>query len=150
MNFLKKCSQDVYIALVLLAISVYMIFDALTKMSSDAAQFPILILIVFIALSIGLLIKGIRDTQNAEKEGTKLKGQIKISEIKMPLVVFAFIAVYIVLVDMIGFIVPSLVFTVGLMWFNHIRNKVVCILVPVGLVGFLYGLFTFILASRLP
>ena len=119
MNFLKKCSQDVYIALVLLAISVYMIFDALTKMSSDAAQFPILILIVFIALSIGLLIKGIRDTQNAEKEGTKLKGQIKFSEIKMPLVVFAFIAVYIVLVDMIGFIVPSLVFTVGLMWFNH-------------------------------
>lgn len=102
MNFLKKCSQDVYIALVLLAISVYMIFDALTKMSSDAAQFPILILIVFIALSIGLLIKGIRDTQNAEKEGTKLKGQIKFSEIKMPLVVFAFIAVYIVLVDMIG------------------------------------------------
>ena len=135
MNFLKKCSQDVYIALVLLAISVYMIFDALTKMSSDAAQFPILILIVFIALSIGLLIKGIRDTQNAEKEGTKLKGQIKFSEIKMPLVVFAFIAVYIVLVDM---------------WFNHIRNKVVCILVPVGLVGFLYVLFTFILASRLP
>ena len=147
MNFLKKCSQDVYIALVLLAISVYMIFDALTKMSSDAAQFPILILIVFIALSIGLLIKGIRDTQN---EGTKLKGQIKFSEIKIPLVVFAFIAVYIVLVDMIGFIVPSLVFTVGLMWFNHIRNKVVCILVPVGLVGFLYVLFTFILASRLP
>lgn len=127
-----------------------MIFNAMTKMSSDAAQFPILILVVFIALSIGLLIKGIRDTQHAEKTGEELKGQMKFSQIKMPLVVFVFITIYVVLVDLVGFIVPSLVFTAALMWFNHIRNKVVCVLVPVGLVGFLYVLFTFILSSRLP
>lgn len=127
-----------------------MIFNAMTKMSSDAAQFPILILVVFIALSSGLLIKGIRDTQHAEKTGEELKGQMKFSQIKMPLVVFVFITIYVVLVDLVGFIVPSLVFTAALMWFNHIRNKVVCVLVPVGLVGFLYVLFTFILSSRLP
>ena len=150
MDFFKKCSQDVYIAIILLAISVYMIFNAMTKMSSDAAQFPILMLVVFIALSIGLLIKGIRDTQHAEKTGEELKGQMKFSQIKMPLVVFVFITIYVVLVDLVGFIVPSLVFTAALMWFNHIRNKVVCVLVPVGLVGFLYVLFTFILSSRLP
>ena len=150
MDFFKKCSQDVYIAIILLAISVYMIFNAMTTMSSDAAQFPILILVVFIALSIGLLIKGIRDTQHAEKTGEELKGQMKFSQIKMPLVVFVFITIYVVLVDLVGFIVPSLVFTAALMWFNHIRNKVVCVLVPVGLVGFLYVLFTFILSSRLP
>ena len=150
MDFFKKCSQDVYIAIILLAISVYMIFNSMTKMSSDAAQFPILILVVFIALSIGLLIKGIRDTQHAEKTGEELKGQMKFSQIKMPLVVFVFITIYVVLVDLVGFIVPSLVFTAALMWFNHIRNKVVCVLVPVGLVGFLYVLFTFILSSRLP
>lgn len=150
MDFFKKCSQDVYIAIILLSISVYMIFNAMTKMSSDAAQFPILILVVFIALSIGLLIKGIRDTQHAEKTGEELKGQMKFSQIKMPLVVFVFITIYVVLVDLVGFIVPSLVFTAALMWFNHIRNKVVCVLVPVGLVGFLYVLFTFILSSRLP
>ena len=150
MDFFKKCSQDVYIAIILLSISVYMIFNAMTKMSSDAAQFPILILVVFIALSVGLLIKGIRDTQHAEKTGEELKGQMKFSQIKMPLVVFVFITIYVVLVDLVGFIVPSLVFTAALMWFNHIRNKVVCVLVPVGLVGFLYVLFTFILSSRLP
>ena len=75
---------------------------------------------------------------------------MKFSQIKMPLVVFVFITIYVVLVDLVGFIVPSLVFTAALMWFNHIRNKVVCVLVPVGLVGFLYVLFTFILSSRLP
>lgn len=150
MDFLKRCSQDVYVALVLLAVSVFMIINAMTKMSAEAAQFPILILIVFLALSAGLLYKGLRDTKKAMDDGKELEGQMKFDQIKMPLLVFVFIAVYVVLVDLIGFIIPSLVFTAGLMWFNHIRNKLVCILVPVGLVGFLYVLFTFILASRLP
>lgn len=37
-----------------------------------------------------------------------------------------------------------------MMWFNFARNKFALILVPIGLVGFLYVLFTFVLATRPP
>ena len=72
------------------------------------------------------------------------------SKIKFPLLVFVFIVVYVVAVDLVGFIIPSLLFNAGLMWFNYARNKLALILVPCGLVGFLYVLFTFILKTKMP
>lgn len=146
----KRWSQDIYVALVLLAAGAYLLINAATKMSRDAAQFPIMILIVFMLLSAALLVKGIRDSRDSASENGPLENQIHFAEVKVPLIAFLLITIYVVCVDKIGFIVPSLVFAAGMMWFNYVRNKLVCVLVPVGLVGFLYVLFTFILSSRLP
>lgn len=146
----KRWSQDIYVALALLAAGTYLLINAVTKMSKDAAQFPILILIVFMLLSAALLVKGIKDSRDSASQNETLKNQIHFSEVKMPMAAFLLITIYVVCVDKIGFIAPSLVFAAGMMWFNYVRNKLVCVLVPVGLVGFLYVLFTFILSSRLP
>lgn len=146
MDFLKKCSQDVYVAIFLLIASVGLLINAKTKMSEEAAQFPVLILLLFIVLSVLLLFKGIQDTKGKEK----LKGQIRWDEIKMPMLMFLLIAAYVVALDLIGFIIPSLVFSVIAMWLNFERNKFILVGVPVGLVAFLYVLFTYILQTRLP
>lgn len=146
----KKWSQDIYVAVILLALSACLLYNAVTKMSGDAAQFPILILLVFIVLSAALLIKGIKDSIDASSGKEPLKKQLRFEEIKTPLLAFVFITVYVAMVDKIGFIIPSLIFTAAMMWFNYVRNKLVCVAVPVGLVGFLYVLFTFVLKSRLP
>lgn len=147
---LKQWSQDIIVALILLILSGAMLFNAVTTMSDDAKQFPVLILIVFMVLAAALLVKGIQDTRNTAAGRETGEKRVTFEELKFPLLVFALITLYVIAVDMIGFIIPSLLFTAGLMWFNFSRNKLALVLVPVGLVGFLYVLFTFVLASRLP
>lgn len=146
----KTWSQDIVVSIVLLAASAFLLVNAMTKQSAEARQFPVLILILFMALAVAMLYEGIRDTRRAAAgEDVKMKN-IKWEEVKYPLLVFAFITIYVIAVDLIGFIIPSLLFTAGLMWFNYARNKLALILVPCGLVGFLYVLFTFILHTKLP
>lgn len=146
----KVWSQDIAVALFLLAFSAFLMFNAQTKQSADARMFPMLILAVFMILAVAMLINGIRDTKAAaEGKDVEIKN-MKWEEVKYPLLVFVFIVVYVVAVDIIGFIIPSLLFTAGLMWFNYARNKLALILVPCGLVGFLYVLFTFILKTKMP
>ncbi|WP_312938994.1 tripartite tricarboxylate transporter TctB family protein [Oscillibacter sp.] len=147
---LKEWSQDIAVALILLILSGIMLLNAMSTMSAEARQFPVLILALFIVLSVALLIKGIKDTRDAAAGKEVNSERLVFEQIKFPLLAFVFITVYVIAVDMIGFIIPSLLFTVGMMWFNYARNKFALILVPVGLVGFLYVLFTFVLASRLP
>lgn len=146
----KAWSQDIVVALVLLAAGAFLMVNALTKQSADARMFPMLILAVFMILAVAMLVNGIRDTRNAAAGKDVQFKNMKWEEVKYPLLVFVFIVLYVVAVDLIGFIIPSLLFTAGLMWFNYARNKVALILVPCGLVGFLYVLFTFILKTKMP
>lgn len=145
----KSWSQDIVISILLLALSGFLIFHAVTVQSAEARQFPILILLIFAALAAAMLVNGIRDSRAAANGETRFKN-MKWEEVKFPLLVFVFIVIYVVAVDLVGFIIPSLLFTAGLMWFNYARNKLALILVPCGLVGFLYVLFTFILKTKMP
>lgn len=146
----KTWSHDVPVAALLLAASSFLLFHAMTVQSKEARQFPVLILIGFMILATVMLINGIRDTiaLNAGKD-VKVKN-LKWEQIKYPMICFAFMVIYVVAVDFIGFIIPSLVFTAWMMWYNFARNKIALIAVPCGLVGFLYVLFTFILKTKMP
>lgn len=146
----KVWSQDIAVALLLLAVSAFLMVNALTKQSAEARMFPMLILVVFMILAVAMLVNGIRESKAASEGKDVQFKNMKWEEVKYPLLVFVFIVIYVVAVDLIGFIIPSLLFTAGLMWFNYARNKVALILVPCGLVGFLYVLFTFILKTKMP
>lgn len=146
----KTWSHDIAVGVLLLGGSAFLLFNAMTTLSEEARQFPVLILLLFIALSAVLLINGVRDTMAlAAGKDVKLKN-LKWETIKYPMIAFAFMVVYVIAVDMFGFIIPSLLFTAGMMWYNFARNKLALILVPCGLVGFLYVLFTFILQTKMP
>lgn len=146
----KTWSHDIAVGVLLLGGSAFLLFNAMTTLSEEARQFPVLILLLFIALSAVLLINGVRDTMAlAAGKDVKLKN-LEWETIKYPMIAFAFMVVYVIAVDMFGFIIPSLLFTAGMMWYNFARNKLALILVPCGLVGFLYVLFTFILQTKMP
>lgn len=144
----KKLHPDVVIGAVLLAASAFLMVHAMTKQSPEARQFPMIILVVFAILSAAVLAGGIKAMNDPEQQAAA--GKSKLEEMKYPLIGFAFIVIYVIAVDLIGFIIPSLLFTAGLMWFNYARNKLALVLVPCGLVGFLYVLFTFILHTKMP
>ena len=143
-------SHDIAVAALLLAVGAFLMFTAMTQQSPEARQFPVLILTGFMILAAVMLINGIRDTMAmAAGKDVKVKN-LKWEEIKYPMICFAFMVFYVIAIDLIGFIIPSLLFTAGMMWFNYARNKIALILVPCGLVGFLYVLFTFILQTKMP
>lgn len=146
----KSWSQDIIVSIILLALSTFLMVTAFTQQSAEARQFPVMILAVFMALSVAMLVGGIRDTLDARNGKEAAFQNARWEEMKYPLLVFAFIVIYVVAVDMIGFIIPSLLFTAGMMWFNYARNKLALLLVPCGLVGFLYVLFAFILKTKMP
>ena len=146
----KTWSHDIAVAILLLAASAFLMLNALTQQSAEARQFPMLILTVFMVLSAAMLVNGIRDTMAmAAGKDVKVKN-LEWETIKYPMVAFAFMVVYVIAIDFWGFVIPSLLFTAGMMWFNYARNKIALILVPCGLVGFLYVLFTFILQTKMP
>ena len=143
----KSLNPDVVIAVFLLIASAFLMFHAFTAQSKDARQFPVLILGAFMILSAAMLVNGIR-AMNSEEDGAEKKSLF--AEMKFPLIGFVFITLYVIAVDIVGFIIPSLVVTAGLMWFNFERKPLPLVLVPCGLVGFLYVLFTFILHTKMP
>ena len=143
----KAINPDVVIAVFLLIASAFLMFHAFEAQSKDARQFPVLILGAFMILSAAMLVNGIR-AMNSEEDGAEKKSLF--AEMKFPLIGFVFITLYVIAVDIVGFIIPSLVVTAGLMWFNFERKPLPLVLVPCGLVGFLYVLFTFILHTKMP
>lgn len=146
----KVWSQDILVAILLLAGSGFLLFHAVTTQSAEARQFPMLILVLFMLLALAMLVNGIRDTRRAAAGEDVTIKNVKWEEIKYPMLLFVFITLYIVAVDLIGFVISSLVFTAFLMWYNYARKYVPLVLVPCGLVGFLYVLFTFILKTKMP
>ena len=144
----KTLNPDVVIAVFLLIASAFLMMHAFTAQSKEARQFPVLILGAFMILSAAMLVNGIRAMNSAEEDGAEKKSLFQ--EMRFPLLGFVFITLYVVAVDVVGFIIPSLVVTAGLMWFNYERKPLPLILVPCGLVGFLYVLFTFILHTKMP
>ena len=144
----KSLNPDVVIAALLLLASAFLLSHAFTAQSPEARQFPVLILIVFMILSAAMLANGIRDMKKPAEEGAGEKSLLK--EMKYPMIAFAVITLYVIAVDIVGFIIPSLLVTAGLMWFNYELNKLALVLIPCGLVGFLYVLFTFILHTKMP
>jgi len=144
----KSLNPDIVIAVFLLLAAAFLMFHAFTAQSKEARQFPVLILGVFMILAAAMLVNGIRAMNRGE--GDEEKTRALCASMKFPMICFAMIVLYVVAGDLVGFIIPSLVFTAGLMWFNYERMPLPLVLVPCGLVGFLYVLFTFILHSKMP
>ena len=144
----KSINPDIVIAVFLLLAAAFLMFHAFTAQSAEARQFPVLILGIFMILAAAMLVNGIRAMKNEEAD--EEKNRALFAQMKYPMLCFVFIVLYVIAVDIVGFIIPSLIFTAGLMWFNYERKPLLLVLIPCGLVGFLYVLFTFILHSKMP
>lgn len=144
----KSINPDIVIAVFLLLAAAFLMSHAFTAQSAEARQFPVLILGIFMILAAAMLVNGIRAMKNEEAD--EEKNRALFAQMKYPMLCFVFIVLYVIAVDIVGFIIPSLIFTAVLMWFNYERKPLLLVLIPCGLVGFLYVLFTFILHSKMP
>lgn len=143
----KKLDIDVYIGIFLALFAGFFLYESF-KLHEIAAQFPKIILTILILLSIVLIIIGLRKTANPEADKSDI--QLNLEIIQAPMVVFVIIAIYIFLINIIGFYLSTIIFVPALMIYYGVKNIRLLLITNIALNLFIYGLFTQLLKVMLP
>ncbi len=146
---IKQIDKDVYAGAFMLIFSSYF-FYAATNMRAAASRFPKIIVGVMVLLSVGCLIQGGFKTKLNVRNASEATAQVHWDEIKIPLLVFCMITLYVIALQHIGFITSTLIFIPALMLFYRNRNKLLIGCCTVFTIAFIYTLFTLVLKLRLP
>jgi hypothetical protein len=142
---MKRLPADVYAGILfsLLGGGFYILAQDLTP---EAAVFPKLTIGTFIILSIAMTIESLVNLKNNKRA----KQQLTFKEIKIPLIVFIFITVYVTAMKYLGFCLATIAFIPGIALFYGNRQIFHIITTTVCLVGFIYLLFVVQLKLALP
>ena len=142
--------QDVYISILLLALSAYLWYLT-TKMMPDAARFPRMALGVFIILMLWTLVSGIRKsivaTNDPEHKDVRL---LKWEQNKMPFALFGITVLYAIGLNYLSFFIATAVFIPVVMLFFRCHNWKLIVGVTVGTLVFVYLMFVVFLKAALP
>ncbi len=107
------------------------------------AFFPYLIAIVVVALSLGLLVQGVRGYRRGPLD-------LNLSERAPAIVALLLFAAYLAALPRLGFLLASIPFAGGMIWLYGGRNKLFLVAAAVGLPLFLSLLFREVLRIPLP
>ncbi|MGO1871116.1 MAG: tripartite tricarboxylate transporter TctB family protein [Halomonas sp.] len=144
---MKTLHSDVLIGLAMLIFSI--IFLTLSaQMPSDPALFPKLILTILIIFSFLITWSGVSKTWAAEKKEVKQTPVFK--HIRVPLVTFIALCLYIALINILGFFAASSIVAIFFMIYFGMRSYVQVILVLLIMNTFIYLLFVWQLRIALP
>ena len=141
---LKKSFPDVIISIVLLGFLGSLLYQV-PAIPSVSKGYPLALIIIALAMTIGLLIKSVLNLKNEEKQPTQVAGQVKII---LPYCIM--IAIYLFLMQKIGYILSTVAFMIASLLYLKLKNKVVLVLLSVILTVVLYFVFTNFLAVILP
>ncbi|MDR1931392.1 MAG: tripartite tricarboxylate transporter TctB family protein [Spirochaetales bacterium] len=144
----RKINNDVYIGILLTALSGFLFYET-SKIHPEAAQFPKVMIAAFIIMSVLLVFFGIRKTLNPAltlKSDTLLKFRV----IRTPLIVFGVVVIYLALIRFTGFFIATFIFVPVFMIFYGVKSIRALILTDVLLNLFVYGLFVRLLKVMLP
>lgn len=136
----KVIHQDVYISSVLYVVLAFFLSVSM-KLPKDSSYFPIMLIAGLAIFNTSVLIKGISRTKEMRNEESA-KNAISWDSIKIPLLVFVIIAVYIVLFSLTNFYVATSIFMVALMKFYRVQSWKTIILVTLIFNIFIYVGFT--------
>lgn len=145
----KTINQDVVMGATLLLVSGVLYIMA-RDLISEAAIFPIVLIVLLAIFALAILLKGVgRDAESYGEHGDD-EEKLNVEMLKSPLIVFAGIFLYCLLITMIGFFISTTIFLVLYLYLNHYRSwvKVVATVLVVNL--FIYLLFVQQLNVRLP
>lgn len=148
MEKLKRLNRDVYIGLGLIAFSVFFLMES-AKMHPGAAEFPKIILGVFLMLSGFLVVNGLLNTWKPERL-KKSDKPIALAELKSPVVIAVLSLAYVAAIDLIGFFIATTVFVPAFMFFFGVRKLAPILIVTASIDLFIYVLFTKLLSVYLP
>ncbi|NJP36248.1 tripartite tricarboxylate transporter TctB family protein [Alkalicoccus luteus] len=130
-------------------------FAHLNESQLGPGTFPQLIAVLLAVLSLVLLIRKIIDMKRAAGTGASAGEQFRafIHEYKLVIIMFAMLTVYIVLIDVIGFVVMTLLFVIAaglLIGPKKRKNIVILVCVSVVLTFSTYLFFQNVLYVRFP
>ena len=148
MNEKRKINIDVFIGIILTAISVFFFMET-RKLHPVAARFPTVVYTLFIGMSVLVFILGVWKTLKPER-ALKSDTLFNFKVIQKPLVVFAIVAGYMVLMNFTGFFISTIIFVPVLMFYYGVRSIRTIILTNIGLNLFVYLLFVRVLRVFLP
>ena len=140
-----RLPMDVYAGVFLALLGGVFYFLSL-DLTDEAAVFPRIVLWAFILLSIGMTVEGCRKF----KRTGEAKNPLAFEGIKIPLLMFVFITVYAVGMDLVGFCLASAAFIPGVALFYRNRKPLHILGATVCLIGFIYLLFVVQLKLVLP
>lgn len=142
---LKNIHADVWIGTILIALSIIFYEMAGSFSNQSAALWPRAVLVIIIILSVMLLIRGLRLTQ--QKADAEL---IPLGTLTGPMIAIALIILYAVLMKFTGYFISSAIFLPVGMFLLGQRNWKILLGVTAGLEIFIYVLFVTQLQLRMP
>ena len=140
---LKGRIQDLVIGVIALAIGIVMFigtkdFPAITQLYCR------IVLIILMVIGFAMILTSVI---NAKKPGPQ---EVHLKEWINPLIIFAFVLVYVFMIDKIGFFVSSAIIMPAIMVFMGYKKPLPMILTTLGTLGFIYILFVTQLKLRMP
>ena len=144
----RKINNDVFIGAALTIFAIFFLRET-AAMHQGAAIFPRLILTTFLILSVLITALGVRKTLNPAL-AKSADFAINIPTVKMPIFAFAIIALYVVLLNLLGFFIATTIFTPLFMIFYGARKISTIVLTTAGINLFVWGLFVQILNVWIP
>lgn len=144
MKGIKKCLPDLIIglALLLFLVSLNLQMSAIPK---DSKSYPAILMALSYIMTAALIIKSLIQLKRSPVVESQLKEQVKII---FPYAVL--ILVYLFLLDKIGYIIDTFLFSVVSLFWLKLKNKVVIFVLSAALTLALYFLFTRFLSVILP
>lgn len=133
----KLWHQDVYISIVVY-VSILLLLNLSMKLPGDSSIFPTMLLLAMGILNTSVLTKGISKTKLMNMENSKIINPIRLEIIKVPLIVFIFAVMYVLIFTFTNFFVATTIFMIALMKFYKIKSWKTILLVTLVLNIFLY------------
>lgn len=142
---IRRLPMDVYAGL-FLALLGSAFYALALELTPEAAVFPKIVLAAFVLLSLAMAVQGF---MHRKKTG-EAENPLALKGLTVPLLVFAFITLYAVAMNVIGFCLATAAFVPGVALFYKNRNPLQILVATVCLIVFIYVLFVVQLRLVLP
>ncbi|MFD1415736.1 tripartite tricarboxylate transporter TctB family protein [Oceanobacillus jeddahense] len=150
---LAKLHQDIFVGVFIILISVYFFIETI-DFSAETAVYPRAILLIMIFFSILLLFQGVKKTRqiikNEEVEESKEESTLTLSLLKRPSIGLLIITIYVLFINIIGFIVSTFLFFVVFLRFMGEKRIRMYVYIALAFNLFIYFLFAVQLNVQLP
>jgi len=144
----RKINIDVFIGIILTALSGFFFYETI-KLHPVAARFPKVVFGLFIGMSLLLILFGIRKTLKPAL-AQKSDFQLNLRVIRAPMLVFAIVCGYMVLMYFTGFFISTIIFVPAFMILYGVKKVRTIILTDVILNLFVYLVFVKLLRVVMP
>ncbi|HQL36807.1 MAG TPA: tripartite tricarboxylate transporter TctB family protein [Bacillota bacterium] len=115
---LASIHTDVYVGAIMTLAGGILFYMAL-GMPAIPKRFACIVTGLFIALSIAILVRGVKMSLEAKDDWERVYQWVRI---KYPFLFFLFLAMYVILIDSISFFPATSIFVPGLMFFLKVRS----------------------------